>query len=150
MRLVDLTESRWLNEYDQNRWIWPKNYHRQMLTFKLDWNITTMTNINMWIWPKTYVVYLDQLLGACQVCISTGFWVPVKVHWYLITIHWVFVIYSISLSQYLLAAFNDSIILIKQLNSSPPNIGNVRNPDISNGKDNWELEIVQFSCMLSL
>ena len=34
----------------------------------------------------THVVYLDQLLGACQVCISTGSWVPLIVHWYLITI----------------------------------------------------------------
>ena len=54
-RLVYLTETRWPNEYDQNRWIWSKNTHRRTLTFELDRNFTTMTNINVWIWPKIYI-----------------------------------------------------------------------------------------------
>ena len=54
-RLVYLTETRWPNEYDQNWWIWPKNAHRQTLTFKLDRNFTTTTNNNVWIWPKIYI-----------------------------------------------------------------------------------------------
>ena len=31
-------------------------------------------------------MYSDQLLGACQLCISIGYWVPLCIHGYLITI----------------------------------------------------------------
>ena len=39
-------------------------------------NVTLLLYRNIF----THVVYLDQLLGACQVCISTGSWVPLIVH----------------------------------------------------------------------
>ena len=31
-----MTDSRWLNEYDQNWWTWPKNSHQRTLTFELN------------------------------------------------------------------------------------------------------------------
>ena len=35
-RVIHLTESRWPNEYDQNRWTWPKNWQWWMLMCELD------------------------------------------------------------------------------------------------------------------
>ena len=57
LRNVYMTDSRWLNEYDQNFWRWPIKSHQQTLT--LTWNlinITTTTNIIVWIWPKLIFV----------------------------------------------------------------------------------------------
>ena len=42
LRVIHLTKSRWLKEYDQNWWTWPKNWQRRMLTW--------------WIWPKIYKI----------------------------------------------------------------------------------------------
>ena len=35
-RVIHLTESRWLNEFDRNWWTWPKNWQRWRLTFEHD------------------------------------------------------------------------------------------------------------------
>ena len=35
-RVIHLTESRWPNEYDRNRWTWPKNWQQQTLIFEHD------------------------------------------------------------------------------------------------------------------
>ena len=36
LRVIHLTESRWPNDYDRNRWIWLNSWQRQTLTFEHD------------------------------------------------------------------------------------------------------------------
>ena len=38
LRNVNMTDSKWPNEYDQKFWTWPKNSHQQTLTFEFDQN----------------------------------------------------------------------------------------------------------------
>ena len=53
LRNVNMTEWRWLNEYDRILWTWPKSWQQRMWMrwtwLKKQINITTTTNVFVWI-----------------------------------------------------------------------------------------------------
>ena len=80
-------------EYLQNKGEWGKTMNKQNFYLQMQWVapiwwlkytthgehkyiVSTILGILLYRNIFTHVVYLDQLLGACQVCIFTGSWVP--------------------------------------------------------------------------